>query len=325
MIDILYISHQSYDWKKFDTTGLIFLDQSNLNTILNDPKHVSCYSTIEDLAIKINGIDDLVAKCNRIELVQWDQHLLDRVQPNNHYLYFGFLHFLQKHKHQLPNNMATDLLLWETLNANADYRKQDGPNLWVGGCSFSFGLGVPKPRRYANLLAERLGLPLVMLARSGSSISWQADQWLRSDLRPGDIAIWGLTNIPRIDVFKTESNAWESVTIRSYLDLPQKYRYWSPDYFDSLTQSVGYIKQILQVENFFKKVGIEYYLVNFMDVTYLPVMFKDHCRFLDLTKTFDHNNMQKFLDYAADQQHPGVLQHQSYCQNIHDFLQTRSG
>jgi hypothetical protein len=320
MIDTLYISYKLYDWKKFDTTNLIFIHRGNLEKILNDSGYTNCYSTIEDLAIKVNEIDNLIKSCNRIRLVAFDHNLLHHVDPNNHYLYFAFLQFLNRQKHKLVDDQNLDILPLKLLDTKIDSRKTNDRTLWVGGCSFSFGTGIPSEKRYATLLSNRLQLPLVMMAKGGSSISWQADQWLRSDIRSGDIAIWGLTNISRVDIFKTESYSWESTTIKSYLDLEKKYQHWKIEYFDSLTQSVGQIKNILQVENFFKKIGVDYYLINLMDVTCLPLIFNNHRRFLDLTENFNDKNIQNFLDYAADKEHPGVLQHEKYSRKIYDFI-----
>jgi hypothetical protein len=84
----------------------------------------------------------------------------------------------------------------------SDVRKTSQPQLWVSGCSFAAGDGVQSNQRYGQILSDRLNLPVSFLAESGSSVTWAADQILRSDLRENDILIWGLTSIPRINYFK---------------------------------------------------------------------------------------------------------------------------
>lgn len=323
MINTLYISYQSYDWSKFDRKDLIFLNHKNLAKIRDREDALDCYTTIEDLQIKINEINNLVGCCNHVMLIGFDENFIQSVDQNNILLYFALLSSLNRQVHKCLNPQCLDILPLKTLNEKTDFKKNDKPALWVGGCSFSAGFTISPEKKYASLLSERLGLPLVMLAKPGSSIAWQADQWLRSDINKDDVAIWGLTNVCRQEVFNVETASWQSLTIASYLDTPTKYQYWNTDYFDSLTQAVSCVKNILQVENYFQKIGVEYYFVNLMDSAYLPLIFRHHSRFLDLTVEYDKSNLQKFIDYGSDNQHPGVRQHEQYAKDIYDFMQLK--
>jgi hypothetical protein len=96
---------------------------------------------------------------------------------------------------KVPENKSTILKL-------SDVRKTDQPQLWVSGCSYTIGVGVQYNQRYGQLLADQLNLPVSFLSENGSSITWAADQILRSDLRENDILVWGLTSLPRINYFK---------------------------------------------------------------------------------------------------------------------------
>lgn len=321
MINTLYISHQLYDWSTSGYNNLFFLRAKNLKKIISSADAIDCRTSLEDLQIKIHEISGFVKDCNKVMLMGFDENFLHCIDQDNIYLYFGFLTALSRHEGKCLNHSALDILPVGILDKKTTRSKTNQPVLWVGGCSFSWGSGIPVDKRYGTLLSDKLQLPLVMQAKPGSSIAWQADQWLRSDVRKGDLAIWGLTNICRHDVFVTETNTWDSMTIQDYLKSPKKYRYWNLNYFDSPTQAVACIKNILQVENYFQKLGIEYYFVNLMDITYLPLTFRNHKRFLDLTLDFDGDNLQKFIDYGSDNQHPGIQQHEKYFLEIHKFIQ----
>ena len=74
----------------------------------------------------------------------------------------------------------------------ADVRKTNDAQLWISGCSNSHATGVAESERYGQLIANELGKQVSFLTCPGSSIEWQADQIIRSDIQAGDIVIWGL-------------------------------------------------------------------------------------------------------------------------------------
>jgi hypothetical protein len=79
-----------------------------------------------------------------------------------------------------------------------DQRKTDQPQAWNAGCSFAWGHGLAEGHDpYPNLVASFFGLETSILSRPGSSIEWSADQILRSDIRKGDLVVWGITSINR--------------------------------------------------------------------------------------------------------------------------------
>lgn len=328
MIGTLHISHKLFDWK--NSNGLTFLNRSNLNKIIKDPKTIDCFTSIEDLHLKIQEIGWLVNQCKIVNIVGTDGDFLSRIESENLSIYCGLLVYLSKNPHKCLGTPWKNILSFEQFNDHKSTRSSLDKTLWVNGCSFSEGFGIPSYQRYGNLLAQRLQLPLVMLAEKGSSISWQADQWLRADLQPGDVAIWGLTSIGR-ENYVDGQGQWKNFTIGEYSKISNAYRYWNIDYFDSMTQAVSCIKKILQVENYFCKIGVDYYFINLIDVTYLPLAFLSHQRFLNLAVDVDRdlsidknskiNELyQHFLDFASDGLHPGPNQHQKYCNDIYDFI-----
>lgn len=97
----------------------------------------------------------------------------------------------------------------------ADQRQSDQPQIWVAGCSIANGTDVEKTERYGQLLADELNMPVSFLSILGSAIPWAADQILRSDIRQGDIVVWGLTGISRYLTFR--NNIFVNVLPETFL------------------------------------------------------------------------------------------------------------
>jgi hypothetical protein len=76
------------------------------------------------------------------------------------------------------------------------------PTLWVFGCSHSYGTGLrPNEKRYAELVAEGMGLPLKLIARPGGSMQWTLRHIVNAAIEPRDFVIWQIINPPRTSYF----------------------------------------------------------------------------------------------------------------------------
>lgn len=95
----------------------------------------------------------------------------------------------------IPEDPTSSLLLW-------DKRKTDASQLWIAGCSYAYGYGLPSnSNRYIDLISTAMNKPYSDLTSPGSSISWAADQILRSDIRKNDTVVWGITSVNRVDYY----------------------------------------------------------------------------------------------------------------------------
>jgi len=197
-------------------------------------------------------------------------------------------------------------------------RKTDASQLWVAGCSITFGKGVDKNQRYGNLVAQHLDKPVSHLTCVGSSIPWQADQILRSDLRKNDILIWGLTSENRFDY-------WSEVdTVRHVNPNFRKSSYNSTDplWMNDKTvermllhENTKYqaLKNILQVINYCKKTNTKLLLLGLLNSKTLSMLlnqFPFYFYYLDL------NNYQHYKDLGTDNEHPGPQQHRLYADYV---------
>ena len=161
----------------------------------------------------------------------------------------------------------------------------------------------------------------MLLTQSGSSIAWQTDQLLQSDIRAGDLVVWGLTSFNRINY--ANGVDWRNCGISTYFNLPKDKQYWSIDYFNSATQSIPCIKNILQVMNFCQKIGAKLYLINLLEPTWTDFIFDQEENYLDLTEPFKAEGRHTYLDLGTDNDHPGPKQHLKYAEEIYNFIKEK--
>ena len=111
----------------------------------------------------------------------------------------------------LEEKIETDK--WKSLQ---DVRKTDSAQLWVAGCSISNGDGVTNSTRYGQLIADDLDLSVSFLTLGGTSLIWASDQLLRSDIRSGDIVVWGLTDFCRFPYYDIDNKMLRHVNSSAF-------------------------------------------------------------------------------------------------------------
>jgi hypothetical protein len=205
-----------------------------------------------------------------------------------------------------PVNKTTMLELIDT-------RKTKGSQLWVAGCSFTYGVGVEPTERYGQLLANVLQLPVTFLAWPGTSLTWQADQLLRSDIRKDDIVVWGLTAHERFPYF--ENNKLTHVNSRAYEKDPGlKYKV-NIEFLDSQQLIYQAVVEIHQVINFCEKVGARLILAQ-IHGRGMETYLHGYKNYIMLRHQFGRNAHDVAIDLGSDGEHPGPIMHQWYCDNI---------
>jgi hypothetical protein len=206
-----------------------------------------------------------------------------------------------------------------TMLAVHDTRKGNDRQLWVSGCSVTFGVGVDLDKRYGQLLANQMKLPVSFLARPGSSLTWAADQILRSDIRAGDVVVWGLTAHERFPYFK--NNKITHVNANTYVLDPKFAHKVNISFLDSQQLIYQAVTVIHQVINFCQKVEANLVVAQLLGdklFTYL----QSYSNYLMLHHQFGRNHEDKFLDLGTDDIHPGPVTHQWYYEQILSKYQT---
>lgn len=311
MIGNLYISTVDYKWN--NNTRLI--NQQNYSKIINSPEIINCHTSPEDLSITI--LEEIFTNADDIYLVEYDQ------SSGNDYWYYGYVaNKLYKFKHKVHNFEWISNINYKKLNANEMKPRPstDKTVMWSFGCSHTYGCGLEDPinQRWSNLLSNKLGIVDVNQAVIGSSLGFSADRIIRSDIRKGDIVLWGLTNFSRYEY----GIGWKyaSASISQYLNMKEELRTVTPAFFSSETPVVLGIHYILQVINYCERIGAKLYLINVGEETWTNVVFCDYTGLIDLTVDIDSAGRSKFIDYALDNDHPGPKQHQHYADVIFKFL-----
>jgi hypothetical protein len=305
MINQLYISSANHNWNNFQAVALT---KNNLDKIINQKIPIDCYTSPEDLSYEC--LHQACDAAVQIHLIDFD---FNDTNFNNFGTYGRLLNELVKQKHKV----AQQVPLW-----HQDLRttpRPPGPVLWTSGCSFTSGASIPAIYRFGRLVADALGRQEACLARPSASIFWAADQILRADLKSGDIVVWGLTNVPRVEIAKQ----WKlhPVSIKKYLNIDRLQQYWNLDWFGSSTQTLMTFHYIDQVQNFCKKIGVELYIVNLLDTDWMSVYTAKYANYIDLLQHSKiKNGTVSFIDYGRDNQHPGIAQHQQWADEILKFI-----
>jgi len=313
MINNLYISHQDYNWNN----GSNLLNYKNLDKAISGKEYKDYFTSIVDVKEKnikkvCNAAEKIIIK--DLNLYEMCKH--DYKDSNFNYNLSTLINCLYKVKHKVSglDNCLQDINL-QKFNNLQNIRNTTEKVLWTVGCSFTAGEGVGKNQRYGQLLSEYLNIHEITLSRSASCNSWSASQILRSDIKKGDIVVWGLTSIYRGEYSKD----WE---LKPYMaiNLVKEYN-WNPNYFDSTTNKILYYRDILNVINFCNKLDANLYIINFLEDGITPIIFKDYNNFLDIS--YSYNNYQNnwdFVDYGTDNCHPGPKQHKIFADHIYKFI-----
>ncbi len=185
----------------------------------------------------------------------------------------------------------------------ADCRSSNEPVLWISGCSISHGVGVDTDQRYGTWIGRSISRHTYYLTAPGSSLEWQADQILRSDIRENDIVVWGLTQEDRAPIIHNGRVVpWPDTTLQDV-----EYRLHETRYYKAITS-------VFQVINFCHKIGCRLIL--------LPLNCSQKLQ-MDLRQQdcyFQLPYQTKFLDLGNDRIHPGPVQHQYWADFCIDII-----
>lgn len=202
----------------------------------------------------------------------------------------------------------------------ADQRQSNiQPQLWCVGCSISHGVGINADERYGVLIANSINIPISFLTASGSSIEWAADQICRSDIRPGDIVVWGLTSHYRLSYYS--SNLLCHVHAGMYKINSRLAENVPPARLDSEDNLYHQLTDVFKVINFCDKIGARLIIANILD-DIIPTYIKDYPGFVQLNSNPNRDAEKMFIDLGADQVHPGPKMHRYYADEILKKIKT---
>lgn len=290
---------------------------------INDQHQGVAYTSLGDLG----GLDQLSEIVDRATTVIYDPppEWVDPMEHSEQWWTEQYLSLVKLHRHdqiRLPDDHVM-IKTWEKITDEEvevmldlkDVRKSDGPQLWIAGCSFTYGVGLTDiNQRYGNILSDRLNMPASFLAWPASNIPWAADQILRSDIRKGDIVVWGVTQWTRITHYDRKKNQLAYVHTGYYTLTPSMQYEVPPDMLDHPSRLYEAVRAIHSIVNFCDKIGAKLLLAGLFNGAEMGEYLIDHFDNYVYFKTSvgsDH-----YPDHAPNDLHPGPLTHQMYADGI---------
>jgi hypothetical protein len=275
------------------------------------------YTSIADLSTLLN-FSSVLRQANKIVYAppdKWsDQH--KKTSKMQHWTedYLNVFRF----KCQVENFEPKVQINKDAVLHLVDQRKTQKKQLWVAGCSISHGIGVTEQTRYGQVLANQLNIAASFLTCSGSSIVWAADQILRSDIRSGDIVVWGVTSWSRTPFFI--DNALSHVMANSLEKHSKHHNLVNADTLASDHLFYKSLISIFQVITFCQKINAKLVIASLLDDCVCEYL-KDQPNFIMLYKLWGRNWDKLFIDMGSDGTHPGYITHQFYADQIYQKLQ----
>lgn len=309
MIGKLFIANQNY---AFDTLDSTLLTNSNYKDIIKSKQVVDCCTSFEDLGLPAVDVKQKVYD-HVTESIDFDSNF---EWGSNQWYILPLIHT----ENAKIDTEIIDQIFKFNCDRHLSERTTNDPVLWVAGCSFSSAVGVESNERWGHLVATELRLEEVNIAQGGASITFAADQILRSDIRRGDRVIWGLTTVARVDHVQSNglyrSCTFDHAKKRNVFDL------YTVDYFDSLTQQIQYVKAVKQVVNFCQKIGADLVVADMLcDRKTIVDYLKQLPNYVGCFNDLGLYSKLDFIDIGTDGMHPGPLHHQKYATEIIKFIQ----
>jgi hypothetical protein len=190
-------------------------------------------------------------------------------------------------------------------------RVSDNPQLWVAGCSSTYGQGLTNINdRYGQIVSDKLSMPATFLARMGTSIPWSADQILRSDIRTGDTVLWGLTTWNRLAFFQENAQQLTHVNVSYYERNPAFDKILSIDRIcERSNLQYNCVTSVYQVVNMCRKLGVNLILCGILTDWDDIKHYAGIPEFIQFYGVHGLNKNELYHDVADDRMHPGIESH----------------
>ena len=205
----------------------------------------------------------------------------------------------------------------ENYTALTDKRKTDNNQFWFAGCSFTVGKGVQPEQNYGSLISNHYNKPASFLASVGSSISWAADQILRSDIKANDLVVWGLTEHQRFAHWG-QDNQVHHLNSSSVQRIDQKNFDLHKDVLLRMITSDSLLYEAVihvhQVVNYCNKIGADLLIVGLLSNPELEFALQNVDEFVQYSHRESHITLYNWKDLGTDNVHPGPAQHKMFAE-----------
>lgn len=216
----------------------------------------------------------------------------------------------------LPDFSTDDIL---QLMPDIHARKTKNPQLWTVGDSITYPIGISEKESYSYKLAKLLGIEYTNLSISASSNVLHASLILESDLKKGDIVVWGLSTVFRETLIvnnKTNHIALNDklthISLSSYLENKKINDILPLDLVDSVQYLFKTLLAVHDVNNICKKLGVTLLLGGLK-------VEEEYCKYFAKFDNYIqfHNSHLGYKDYGNDGSHPGPKTHTWYAEEFY--------
>jgi hypothetical protein len=284
-----------------------FVDQNN--ALLGHQGVI--YTSIGDI-ISLEIFFKLLKSADRIVYyppVMWSDKKTNQQEYSAAWLTEHYLQLVMPHV--IVDNFSLDS---NRINYDIVERQTDNPQMWVTGCSTTFGIGVSEDERYWELVRKKLGLTTSMLAEPAASNPWCRDQLFKCNIKSGDLVIWGLTTLTRFPW--ASKNKITHVYPQFYKSNPDFNNVVNADTLSDAHRIYESVSSVQQVVSFCRKIGAHLIIASIHANLEIAVEVAKYKEFLFIhgPQGLDWNS--SFLDYGDDNMHPGPETHKMYANNI---------
>lgn len=287
---ILYITESTFDFSQVDSSSKLVIKYKD--NLAPGVYHTSLGDLPVDQIIKLASQFDEI----RFEESGFDLSSIIYEESLTLYRYLN--------KHDMSGQHGIQRF---TQHPEIDTRL-DQPMLWVFGCSHSHGVGLrPGELKYSEWLAQYLDLPLKLITKPGSSLSWSHRHLINSKIQKQDTVVWQLTTPGRVSRFNgkhVQEIVLSTSTDRALLDsMPDEQLYFTQ--LNLLNTGVRFLNLvgcrfvITSIANF----GTDF------DYVSEYVKYPEYC-----------SNYGLHLDNGTDGVHAGPLSHKAIAQRILDHV-----
>jgi hypothetical protein len=302
-----------------DNPSAFLIDHHNYREFLSNSHNsdIVAYTSLGDLPKDLKVFFDILTRASEIVYLppdQWSDHAtLDHLDPEKSIQGLTENILLQISDQVPVKNIELCCLIHDPDPLVAS-RVTNRPQLWSAGCSFTHGSGITANQRYGQLLSDELGIPCSFLTKPGSSLSWAAGQILRSDIRPKDVVVWGLTTPDRVTYIHNKKIL--PINVSTYLDNPAVERILPMSVLFNENTFYQNCYAVEQVINFCQKNQANLILFGVL----ISNSFLRYAKLKNNFYRFPHKlsfsdnsiNNRIYADLGSDNLHPGPIQHQHY-------------
>lgn len=188
-------------------------------------------------------------------------------------------------------------------------KRTNSPTLWVFGCSHGHGaMLLPLQKNFGQVMAETLNMPLNLITKRGSSLSWSIRHLVAADIQSNDLVVLQLT-IPH------RTSCYNGKKVDEVLLANTKNRHLL-EVFDEQQVFFNQINLLNIGVSYLRKVGVKFVITSILSKENMYDYLLEYSKYPEYCHTPDCN-----IDFAIDQAHAGPLSHKAIAQRLLDHVQ----